>query len=57
MQDITNAFLLITAIAASLAFGVFAALTLCRTAFAVFRVHSVSVANSKLKLEKAEAAS
>ena len=55
MQDMMNAFMLVLAIAAALAFGVLSAHALCRTAFAIFRAHAISVANSKL--QKAEAAS
>lgn len=43
-----NSLMLLCAIAASLAFGMLAALGLCRGAFAAFRLHATSVANSKL---------
>ena len=55
MQDMINLFMLVSAIAASLVFGVFAAHALCRTAFTVLRLHSTAVANSRLA--KAEATS
>ncbi len=50
-----NVVTLVLAIAAALIFGVAAAHALCRTAFAIFRAHAISVANNKL--EKAEARS
>ena len=54
MQDAINLFMLVSAIGASLVFGVVAARTICRTAFALLRLHSASVTNSKLaKLEAA----
>jgi hypothetical protein len=55
MQDIVNFALLGCAILASLAFGMLAAYSLCRSAFAVLRMHANSVAASRL--EKASAAS
>ena len=57
MQDMMNLAMLICATAASLAFGVLTAYSLCRAAFAVLRVHSASVAEGRIeaKLEKAQA--
>ncbi len=55
MQDIINLSMLVCAIAASLAFGVLAAHALCRTAFALLRVHAISVQSARL--EKASATS
>ncbi len=49
MQDFINLIMLICAIVASLAFGVLAAHTLCRTAFALLRLHAISVANERLE--------
>jgi hypothetical protein len=47
MQDVINTLLLICAALASLALGVMLAYGLCRTAFAVFRMHAKSVAVRK----------
>ena len=48
MQDMMNLLMLLCAIVASLAFGMLSAMVLCRGAFAAFRFHANSVANSKL---------
>lgn len=48
MQDLVNFFMLGGAIAASLTGGVLAAHVLCRTAFALVRMHTSSVANARL---------
>lgn len=55
MQDLTNSAMLICAIFASLAFGVLAAYSLCRGAFALLRAHASSVSQSRL--QKASATS
>jgi hypothetical protein len=55
MQDVVNFFLLGCAILASLAFGMLSAYGICRSAFALLRLHAESVAESKL--QKASAAS
>jgi hypothetical protein len=55
MQDIVNFSLLGCAIAASLAFAMLSAYGICRSAFAVLRMHASSIAESKL--EKVSAAS
>ncbi len=49
MQDLTNSLMLLCAIAASLAFGVLAALAVCQGAFELLRVHAASVAGTKLQ--------
>lgn len=55
MQDVFNLIALAGAIAASLTLGVVSAHVLCRSAFAVLRMHAASVANSRL--QKASATS
>jgi hypothetical protein len=50
MQDAMNTLMLICASFAALAFGVLAAYTICRTAFALFRIHARSVAAARIKV-------
>jgi hypothetical protein len=53
MQDAINTLMLICASVAALAFGVLAAYAVCRTAFAIFRMHarSVSAGRAQVKLQ------
>lgn len=44
MQDAINTLMLVCASLAALAFGVLAAYGICRSAFAIFRIHARSVA-------------
>ncbi len=49
METMINLVMLVCAIAASLAFGVLSAHALCRSAFALLKLHASSVTNSKLE--------
>jgi hypothetical protein len=49
MQDGINLLMLVCAAAAALAFGVLAAYSLCRVAFALLRFHARSIAEQSLR--------
>lgn len=49
MLDIVNICMLVCAIAASLAFGMLVAYAICRSAFAVLRIHAGAVAADELE--------
>jgi len=51
MQNVINMLMLVCASLASLAFGVLAAYGICRTAFALFRIHARSVASNAAQVE------
>ena len=53
MQDAINLFMLVCASLAALAFGVLLAYWVCRTAFALIRIHARSVAAQATQPEAA----
>jgi hypothetical protein len=54
MQDVINTLMLVCASLAALAFGVLAAYGICRSAFAIFRIHARSVAASTVPVMQVE---
>ena len=49
MQDLINSAMLICAIFAALAFGILAAYSICRGAFALLRMHASSISQARLE--------
>jgi hypothetical protein len=55
MQDAINFLMIVCASLAALAFGVLTAYGICRTAFAIIRIHARSVAAQAIQPEPAPA--